>query len=122
MGKFGLLTAVIFFAVFAFTTGCGPSQETLRAEIDSGMKSWVGKSETELVARWGAPSKVYKTMDGSRELSYFYTQTSSSPGVLWYDAWGRTHYTHPTKHQKTTQRSFTIDKDGTVVAYHWEGL
>ncbi|HYM35942.1 MAG TPA: hypothetical protein VET48_11130 [Steroidobacteraceae bacterium] len=94
----------------------------MRQEIDSGMKSWVGKSETQLVARWGAPNRTYKTMDGSRELTYIYTRTSSSPGYAWYDYWGRLHYSHPVSRQKSTTRSFTIDPDGNVVAYHWEGF
>ena len=122
MGKFGAVVALLFFAAVVFTAGCGPSQETLRAEIDSGMKSWVGKSETQLVARWGAPNRSYKTMDGSRELTYTYTRTSTSSGYGWYDYWGRLHYSHPVKHQKTVTRSFTVDPDGTVMAYHWEGF
>lgn len=109
---------VLLSAVLA---SCGPSEATMREEIDSGMKSWVGKSETELVAKWGAPSRSYKTMDGSRELTYNYTRTSSGPGYVWYDSWGRAHYSHPTKHQKKLERSFTIDPNGTIVAYHWVG-
>lgn len=105
----------------AMLCACGPSEATMREEIDTGMKSWVGKSENELVAKWGAPNRTYKTTDGTREITYTYTRTSSSPGYVWYDYWGRGHYSHPTKHQKKLERSFTIDPSGNVVAYHWAG-
>jgi hypothetical protein len=105
----------------AVLTSCGPSEATLREEIDTGMKSWVGKSENELVSKWGAPSKSYKTNDGTRELTYLYSRTTSGPGYVWYDYWGRAHISHPARHQKHLERSFTIDPDGKVVAYHWSG-
>jgi hypothetical protein len=113
----------IFCSLLAlFLSSCGPSDAERREEINSSMKSWVGKSETELVARWGVPTKTYKTTDGSRELTYLNTYTSSSPGYAWYDSWGRLHYSHPTRSQTRTERSFTIDPDGNVIAYHWVGF
>jgi len=118
-------TKYFSFAVIGlafFLASCGPSLEERREEIDKGMRSWVGKSETELVAKWGAPSKSYKTMDGSRELTYIYAHTSSSPGYAWRDYWGNVHWSHPVKHQSKTERSFTVDQTGTVVAYHWDGF
>jgi hypothetical protein len=105
----------------AVLSSCGPSEAAMREEIDTGMKSWVGKSETELVAKWGAPSRSYKTMDGSRELTWIYSRTSSSPGYVWYDYWGRAHYSHPRKHESKLERSFTIAADGIVTHYHWAG-
>ena len=111
----------LLIAIALFFTSCGPSLEEQRAEIDTAMKSWVGKSETELVAKWGAPTKSYKTMDGSRELTYIYTHTSNSPGYAWRDYWGNIHYSHPVRHQSKTERSFTVDPNGTVIAYHWTG-
>ena len=114
-------TVLSLFLCFFFVN-CGPSQEQQREEIDKAMKSWVGKSETQLVARWGAPTKSYKTMDGSRELTYIYTHTSSSPGYAWYDYWGNLHASRPRKHQSKTERDFTIDPSGTVIAYHWDGF
>jgi hypothetical protein len=102
--------------------GCGPSEATRREEVETSMKSWVGRSENELVEKWGAPSRSYKLTDGSRELSWFHTFSSSSPGYTWTDARGRVYYSHPAKHQKKIERSFTIDKSGTIIAYQWEGL
>jgi hypothetical protein len=115
---FSLLTLSLLFLFCS----CGPSLEEQRQEIDASMKSWVGKSETELVAKWGAPTRSYKTMDGSRELSYIYTHTSSGPGYFWHDYWGNVHYSHPTRYQTKTERDFTVDASGTVIAYHWAGF
>jgi hypothetical protein len=112
------------FALIAFLlllSSCGPSLEERRAEIETSLKSWVGKSETELVAKWGAPTRSYKTMDGSRELTYIYTHTSNSPGYAWRDYWGNLHFSHPVRNQSKTERSFTVDQSGTIVAYHWVG-
>ncbi|MDP4218985.1 MAG: hypothetical protein Q8916_00055 [Bacteroidota bacterium] len=114
--------SVALLALVVFASGCGPSLEQRREEIDKSMKSWIGKSENELVARWGVPSKTYKTNDGTRELTYIYKHTSSSPGYSWVDYWGNVHYSHPVRHQKTTERSFTVDQTGTIVDYHWEGF
>ncbi|MFI5263179.1 MAG: hypothetical protein ACHQM6_01540 [Candidatus Kapaibacterium sp.] len=118
-------TTYFSFALIAlalFLASCGPSEAERREEIDKAMRSWVGKSENELVAKWGAPSKTYKTMDGSRELTYVYVHSSSSPGYAWRDYWGNVYWSHPTRHQTKTTRSFTVDPSGTVVDTHWEGF
>ena len=115
---FSLAVIVLAFIL----NSCGPSEAERREEIEKGMKSWIGKSETELVAKWGAPSKTYKTMDGSRELTYIYNHSSSSPGYAWYDSWGYLHMSRPIHRQSKAQRSFTIDQNGVVMAYHWEGF
>jgi hypothetical protein len=117
-----ILQFLTFPVLLFFFISCGPSLQERRDEIDKGMKSWVGKSETELVAKWGAPTKTYKTMDGSRELTYLYRHTTSSHGYSWYDSWGYLHVSRPVKHQTTTERSFTIDPKGEVFAYHWDGF
>jgi len=109
-------------AVLLFLTSCGPSEEERREEIEKGMKSWIGKSENELVGKWGPPSNTYKLPDGSRELTYIYRHTSSSPGYAWRDYWGFVHWSHPVRNQTKTERGFTIDTSGTIVAYRWDGF
>src|SRR2546421_12694955 len=112
----------IFITIVFFLIGCGPSLQEQHDEIEKALKSWFGKSETELVAKWGAPTKSYKTMYGARELTYIYRHTASSPAYAWYDYWGNAHFSRPVRHQRTTERSFTVDQTGTVIAYHWEGF
>jgi hypothetical protein len=100
--------SVITLASAFFFISCGPSLQERRDEIEKGMKSWVGKSETELVAKYGAPHGVYKMQDGSRELTYFTRQYYASP-----------YYPH---YHGGIERGFTIDKSGTIIAYRWDGL
>lgn len=114
-----------FYLLAVFTlvlNSCGPSLEDQRREIETSMKSWIGKSETELVAKWGPPSNTYKLPDGSRELTYVYRHTSSSPGYAWRDYWGNLHFSRPRRNQSKIERGFTIDQSGTIMAYRWDGF
>src|SRR5438270_13909341 len=97
--------AIILFSIALVS--CGPSRQERRDEIEKSMKSWVGKSETELVAKLGPPSNTYKLTDGSRELTY----RSFHHSYGWYGP-------YPYK----TERGFTIDPNGTIVAYRWDGF
>src|ERR1051325_10531320 len=93
-----------YFSVITITflfISCGPSLQERRDEIEKGMKSWVGKSETELVAKYGPPQNVYKMQDGSRELTYFTPTRYASP------YYGR--------HRSGVERGFTIDRSGTII-------
>lgn len=112
----GLLLTALFFS------SCGPSLEERREEIEKAMKSWIGKSETELVAKWGPPSNVYKMTDGSKELTYIYRHNYNSPGYAWQDYWGNVHFSRPMNTQIRTERGFTIDNTGTIMAYRWDGF
>ncbi|MEP7234390.1 MAG: hypothetical protein ABI778_03750 [Ignavibacteriota bacterium] len=111
-----------FLGLVLFISSCGPSLEERREAIEKGMKSWVGKSETELVGKWGVPSKSYKTIDGSRELTYVYVHHGNSGGYAWRDYWGNVYWSNPNRYQTKTTRSFTIDPSGTVIGYHWDGF
>ncbi|MEI8134242.1 MAG: hypothetical protein WCH46_04065 [bacterium] len=112
------------FCLFIITAicSCGPSLEAQREEIENGMKSWVGKSENQLVATWGAPTRSYKMTDGSRELTWIFSHTTNGPRYAWHDYWGNIHFSRPARHQTKTERSFTIDNTATIVHYHWEGF
>jgi len=92
----------------SFLTGCGPSLQERRDDIEKSMKFWVGKSETQLVAKWGPPSDVYDLNDGSKEITYRYIHRYSS----WY--W------YPGSYR--SERGFTVDSIGTIVAYRWDGF
>jgi hypothetical protein len=92
-----------------FLVSCGPSRQERNDELEKYLKSWVGKSETELVAKWGPPSNTYRLTDGSKELTYTYLHR-------YWGGW----YGYPGGYR--TERGFTIDPSGTVIAYRWEGL
>ena len=115
---FSLAVIVLAFIL----NSCGPSEAERREEIEKGMKSWIGKSETELVAKWGPPSNTYKLQDGSRELTYKHRYVTGSPGYAWRDYWGNIHFSHPFRERVENVRGFTIDNSGTIIAYRWEGF
>src|SRR5690349_15034374 len=100
------IVALLAFAFFLVS--CGPSRQERHDELEKSLKSWVGKSETELVAKWGPPSNTYRLSDGSKELTYTYVHR--------YYGW----YGYPGGYR--TERGFTINPSGTVIAYRWEGL
>jgi hypothetical protein len=113
---------ISLFTVAVFFNSCGPSLQKQRDEIEKGLKSWVGKSETELVAKWGPPSNTYKLPDGSRELTYVYKHFYGSSRYAWRDYWGNLHFSRPIHNQVKTERGFTVDPSGTIIAYRWDGF
>ena len=122
MKKHFILFPIVTIALSFLMMSCGPSLQERRDDIESAMKSWIGKSETQLVAKWGPPSNTYKLPDGARELTYIYRHTSSSGGYAWQDYWGNVHWSRPTRYQTRTERGFTVDNTGTVIAYRWDGF
>jgi len=70
------------------------------------MKSWVGHSESQLVANWGAPDKTVNLPDGSK----VYTWKSTVMNGL-TDKSG----THEER------KTFTIGSDGIVKSWSYEG-
>jgi hypothetical protein len=101
-------SAAIIALAFMLSS-CGPSRQERRDEIEQSMKFWVGKSETQLVAKWGPPSSVYKLPDDSREITYYQRRGYYRP--YYYAAYPR-----------RVERGFTVDKTGTIIAYRWDGL
>ena len=79
------LLAGISAMAFLLLGSCGPSLQERHDEIEKSMKSWVGKSETELVAKWGPPSNTYKLPDGGKELTYVYRHGYGGPEYAWRD-------------------------------------
>ena len=98
-----------FVSTALFLSGCGPSYQERRDDIEKSMKFWVGKSETQLVAKWGPPSNVYDLTDGSKEITYRYVHGSNYGP--YYGGWSY-----------RTERGFTVDTTGTIIAYRWDGF
>jgi hypothetical protein len=120
--KINYLSFTLVFVLALILNSCGPSEEERREEIEKGMKSWVGKSETELVAKWGPPTNTYRLQDGGRELTYKHVYVTGSPGYAWRDYWGNIHYSRPFRGRTENIRGFTLDNTGTIIAYRWEGF
>jgi hypothetical protein len=100
----------IVAAAFLFCS-CGPSYQERRDDMEKSMQFWVGKTETELVTKWGPPSNVYKLAGGSKELTYRYV---NRPYGSYY--WGYRDWSY------RVERGFTVDSSGTIIAYRWDGF
>jgi hypothetical protein len=74
--------------VLLLNTGC--------VSLSDVMSSWVGKSESELLSRWGAPDSSAQTGDGKRVLTW---------KNIWSNGYGNLY---------TCRKSFTIGSDGKV--------
>ena len=86
--------ALLIVAAFAIA-GCGNS-------LAKNMSSWVGKSESELLMRWGAPDTSIRTDDGKKVLT-------------WKDVWNDRYHVY------TCRKSFTIGNDGKVERWRYDG-
>jgi hypothetical protein len=56
----------ILFPVFTLLI----SSCVTKKKYEASLNSWVGRTESELVTKWGAPSNNYTTEDGLKVLSY----------------------------------------------------
>ncbi len=92
-------------------------------KISESMKSWVGHPESELVQSWGPPTSVYKMDDGSKVLTYSYRRSGyQTEGEAYTDQYGVTHYTAPqVTGGYTATRNFTINSNGFVTSWRWNG-
>jgi hypothetical protein len=105
------------------------------------MSSWLGHTESELVAFWGPPGAVINGAFGRRALVYtenrMYTSpgyaTSTSTGSGYGQVYGNaiyvqgqaqsfTTYTPPQTYQWRVWRAFVVDSTGGVINYAWSGL
>lgn len=56
----------IIFIIFLFLTAC-QSEQNYRKEL----RTWLGKTEAELIAARGVPDQAFVSNDGIRYLSYY---------------------------------------------------
>lgn len=113
----------------------------LQYAVDRDMNSWIGRSEGELMLRWGVPSQTIPDGVGGRLLIWTDRRSFVSPGYSTTNVYGsatahtygdttyvsgnaqaRTTYMPPQVYQWEVYRAFRIDSDGSVIAYSWKGL
>ena len=89
-----IIRHLFFIAVFvASISGC--------ATTKSGMESWVGHQESDVVSEWGAPTSAIDTRDGKRILT-------------WESYWGQ-------YGQNVCRNSFTRDESGKIIRWSFSG-
>lgn len=86
----------------------------LAGRISDAMRSWVGHTEAELIQSWGAPSSTYRMDDGSKVITYVYSQDDASSYV---DQTGVRHYNRGSQNT----RNFTINAAGIITNWRWQG-
>lgn len=122
------MVAIVCGILPFWLTSCGsiekPKHDDLRkaAAVDRVMKSWVGHYESELVAVWGAPTKVEQSDTRGRTLIY-----ESLKGA-WGDerdvriVGGGTYMTESPQPGYAARRIFYVNKEGVIYSYKWSGL
>ena len=116
------LFALILFAL----TSCGHTPKVSDFEkasvIDRIMDSWVGHYQSELIARWGPPTKIVSDEKGENIIIY-----ESLKGT-----WGNpkdeplaggAHYpTKPSQPGYAATRIFYVNQKGIIYSWKWSGL
>jgi hypothetical protein len=104
--------SLIAIALFAFC-GCATT-------VENDMSTWVGRTEAQVVAAWGAPTRT--ASDGKDGTILVYDlPTMPISGSVGYFGGGVGVSTHgyPLAHQKT--RQFYLNRWGIVYDYFWKG-
>ncbi len=79
------------------------------------LQTWMGLSESRLVAAWGPPTSVYNLPDGGKMLTYMYpggTRSSSQYNAITHSVDTTTYWC------KTTM---TINSSGIITNWMWKG-
>lgn len=67
------------------------------------MKSWVGKPENQVLARWGAPDRQVALADGGKVDTWVTTGGTAEYGL------------------HTCRQTFTVNSEGTIVKWAYNG-
>jgi hypothetical protein len=87
------------------------------------MQSWVGHTQSELIAAWGPPTS--RDFDGSGGTILIYNKSvniGQQPGYIQPDNMGGYNYTAPQQQTYNKIRMFYVNSQGIIYAYKWQGL
>jgi hypothetical protein len=126
---------MLVLMVAFLSVGCATT-----AKYEAMLKTWVGSSENDLIASWGAPSNVYQMTDGGRVIeysrgqnvqmggySYQTPQTTYHQGMIGNTAYLGTSTQYVTQQTPVYNVSlwcktcFTLDSRGNIQSWRWEG-
>lgn len=88
-----------------------------KSKLQITMESWVGATESQVVASWGPPTSSYKMDDGTKVLTWEWS--SQSGGNSWYDNQGRVHFNAPVTN--TCKKMFYINSNGVIYSWRYQG-
>jgi hypothetical protein len=105
---------LVIALVNSLASGCATARRSPYAELDARVKSWIGKTEDDLVVVLGMPTKVHETPGGTRVLE-FYASNERTSAVTGY---GGTEVTSYDKYCKTT---YIVGASKKIESASWEG-
>ena len=85
-------------------------------KFESNLNSWIGRSESELVARWGIPTATYES-SGTKYVVY-----RRSGGVVVMSQYSEMLGAQLTNaSQEWCETTFTVDSVGLIRRWNWRG-
>jgi hypothetical protein len=121
-------TLVVFFALTLFapnSTGCAPKVNDFRKEtsiINRMTASWVGHHQSELIARWGPPTKVVPDGKGGNIVTYESLKARWGDQIDKRIVGGANYPTIPLQAGYRAIRTFYVNENGIIYACKWSGL
>ena len=117
----------VFLTLMLFSlagSGCAPKVDNLdrAATINKIMESWIGHYQSELIDKWGTPTKIMPDGKGGNIIIY-----ESLKGTWGYQRdihiVGGSHYTtSPRQSGYAAKRIFHVNEKGVIYFWKWSGL
>lgn len=86
------------------------------------MKSWVGRHYSDLMMKWGPPTRSTPDGRGGQILVYEYDRnTGQIPGTAHSNPDGSVSYTAPRQTGYVATRMFWVDGAGLIYNWRWQG-
>ncbi len=93
------------------------------ANYEQVLDTWIGSTETELVAVWGVPARMYDAKDGARVLTYEDSDNLQTPTTATTNVVGGTAYTtiHGGQEVEFSCRTTFVIRSGVVASWSHDG-
>jgi len=113
------ITPIVLLSLFIMS-GC-----TTKQEHENMLSSWIGSSESDLIASWGVPTSFYE-LDGKRYLTYSNSSQAlvgGTPSITTYNLYGNAHSSGGTAPILVTSNcSITmVVENGLINEWRYEG-
>ena len=97
--------------------------------VSEAMQSWVGHHYSEVIGKWGPPTRVLDDVSGGKIMIWESTRSHTTPGYATTEPYGflsrpsyETTYTPPRTTAYTTSRTFWVNSEGIIYNWAWKGL
>ena len=104
--------------LMAILSGCATDKQRAE-ETNKLMASWVGSHQSDLIAKWGPPSRT--ASDGNGGSILIYEAMGQIPGQVYRVPFGGLNYTAPQQVARWS-RMFYVNPQGVIYRWRWQGL